>query len=280
MHHLARFLVWVFLGCALSACFGSPTPLAPSIKGSVGVPHQGVLSGGTALPQKGPGYERLRTDAIRWGNPRLVAALKRAAARVAQQRPGGAPLMIGDLSAKRGGQIPKHRSHRNGRDADLLFYVLSPDGRPLPNPEFLRFGRDGLGRSIRNRRVFVRLDTERNWLLVKALVNDEQAQVQWLFMARWLEALLIEYARARGEDDELLWRAANLMHQPGDSFPHDDHIHMRIACAPQEAVEGCLRGGYRWPWLPPLPQPPKESDDALLAALFADQSDGEAATEP
>ena len=62
----------------------------------------------------------------------------------------------------------------------------------------------------------------------------------------------------------------NVLRQPGDSFAHDDHIHMRIACTPEEAVQGCLRGGYRWPWLPSLPQPPKETDDALLAALFDD----------
>jgi hypothetical protein len=50
------------------------------------------------------------------------------------------------------------------------------------------------------KRTFVRFDTERNWQFVKALVTSPKADVQWIFLARWLEALLIEHARARGEE--------------------------------------------------------------------------------
>ena len=54
-----------------------------------------------------------------------------------------------------------------------------------------------------------------------------------------LEALLIEHARAAGEPAQLVWQAQNVLHQPGDSAPHDDHFHLRIACSDPEAAAGC-----------------------------------------
>ncbi|MBW2457104.1 MAG: penicillin-insensitive murein endopeptidase [Deltaproteobacteria bacterium] len=269
--HSLRWRVGALVSAlALSACFDAPTPLAPTIRGSVGVPHHGTLTDAKALPRQGPGFVRFRGDAIRWGNPRLVEAIMAAAAEVEQARPGGAPLVIADLSAKRGGKIPRHRSHRNGRDLDLLFYVVTPNGRSVRNPGFIHFGHDGLAEADRRAGTFLRLDVDRTWLLVKALTSNQGAQVQWLFVARWLEALLIEHARARGEDDELVWHAQNLLRQPGDSSAHDDHIHMRIACAPAELASGCRGGGYYWPWFPPV-QPVGLNDDELLAALFDDE---------
>ena len=76
----------VALAASLAGCADMPTPLAPSIHGSVGVPHHGVITNAVALPQKGPGFERLRKDAIKWGNPRLVAAIEAAAADVIRER--------------------------------------------------------------------------------------------------------------------------------------------------------------------------------------------------
>lgn len=253
----------------LAGCLGAPTPLAPQISGSVGVPHHGVLTNGAPLAQSGVGYRLLRSNGVRYGNPRMVAAIERAAAEVARLRPGGSPLIIGDLSAKTGGQSSGHRSHRTGRDSDLLFYVTSPDGRPLSSPGFLRFGADGLAETPGGK-GYVRIDVDRTWLLVKALVSNPDANVQWLFCAHWLEALIIEHARALGEDPRLVWQAESVLLQPGDSLSHDDHLHFRIACTPDEAVAGCLAGGPYWAWLPKLPQIAPETDEDLMVALVGD----------
>ena len=43
---------------ALLGCLGTPTPLAPGLRGSVGVPHHGVLTNGVVLPKRGPGFAR------------------------------------------------------------------------------------------------------------------------------------------------------------------------------------------------------------------------------
>jgi penicillin-insensitive murein DD-endopeptidase len=239
----------------LAGCIGTPTPLAPSLAGSVGVPHGGVQTSAAELPRRGEGFVRYRASSPHyWGNPRLVQALQTAAATVAQKLPGGAPLLVGDLSARHGGKIPGHRSHRTGRDADLLFYVTTPGGASLPSPGFVHIESDGLAViDGKTKPEFVRLDLERQWLLVKSLITSEHAGVQFMFVSRAIEALIIDYARARGEPLELVWRAETVLLEPLDSTAHDDHIHLRIACTPEEAVFGCDGGGPYWEWLPALP---------------------------
>ncbi len=268
---------------ALSAigCVGTPTPLAPGLTGSVGIPQSGVQTESQELPKNGKGFARYRPYSPNyWGNPRLIAAVTRAARTVAERVPGGAPLYVGDISAKHGGKIPGHRSHRTGRDVDLLYYVTTPTGAPIRSPGFVALESDGLGR-IPETDDYIRLDVERNWLLVKELVQAPELGVQWLFMSRDVEALLIDYAIARGDDPELVWYAETVMLQPADSTPHADHIHMRIACTPEEAVLGCEGGGPYWPWLPVMPVlgaldartlDEIASDDPLNLELFAESA--------
>jgi penicillin-insensitive murein endopeptidase len=198
----------------------------------------------------------------------LVNAITRIAAEVEAELPGGV-LVIGDLGAKRGGQIPGHASHRSGRDVDLLFYALTPAGAPIPSPGFVRYEADGLA-IVQGTDDYVRLDVAREWLLVKKLVTDAEIGVQFLFISRPLEALLMDYARARGEPLELQYRVQTVMLQPGDSLPHDDHLHLRIACSPEEVQAGCSGGGPYWEWLPALPKG-QELNQALLEEIAADE---------
>ena len=248
---------FVLCACAVlaTACFSTPTPLAPGLGGTVGVPNQGVLTQAEELPVRGPGFVRYRPQSAHYfGRPRLVHALERAAADVANQAPGGAPLAIGDLSAKTGGRIPGHDSHRSGRDVDLLFLVLTPSGIPVPSPGFVRFEGDGLALAP-DSKDYLRLDIDREWLLLRSLLTSPDVGVQFMFVCRDIEALLIDHARALGEPEALLLRAETVMLQPSDSLPHDDHVHLRIACTPEEAIAGCSGGGPRWEWLPQYAPP-------------------------
>jgi penicillin-insensitive murein endopeptidase len=227
-----------------------------------------MITDAVELPRKSDVYRLFRDNGHHWGNPRLVAAIAAAAKSVARSRPETPKLLVGDLSARYGGSSDGHRSHRTGRDADLLFYVVTPDGAPTPAVGFLHFGPDGIAKTAHGR--YLRIDVDREWLLIKALVTSPEANVQWLFFARWLEALVIEYARALGEDPELVWYAESMLLQPGDSAAHDDHLHLRIACTPDEAVAGCLGGGPYWPWIPALPELAPQSDSELRDALLGD----------
>jgi penicillin-insensitive murein endopeptidase len=261
---------------ALAACMGTPTPLAPGVSGSVGAPHRGVQTGAVELPQEGTGFVRYRKfGTSNWGNPRLVAALEEAARTVHDEIPGGAPLVIGDLSAEYGGKIPRHQSHRTGRDVDLPWLVTTPGGAPIQNPGFVPIGADGLAAledqgGSRTGEGYVRLDLAREWLLLKSLLGSPRIQVEWMFCSVDVEALLVDYARAKGEPYDLVLRAETVLMQPTDSLAHDDHIHMRIACTPDEAVLGCEGGGPRWEWLAPLPELPA-GDEPLYEAAQEDE---------
>jgi penicillin-insensitive murein endopeptidase len=272
----------LLLGAALGlvGCVGTPNPLAPGFAGSVGWPHYGVQTGAVELPVRGEGFVRYRkAGGYYWGQPSLVQSIQAAAARVQEQLPGGAPLVVGDLSARQGGRVARHASHRSGRDVDLLWYMTTPEGAPIQNVHFVQVGSDGLGRipdamtldgktrdgtaaasaSTAAAGSYVRLDVQRQWLLVKSLLDPEllssgaaaPIHVQWMFASRDVEALLIDYALAKGEDPELVWRAENVLQEPPQALPHDDHLHLRIACSPDASVQGCEGSGPYWSWLPP-----------------------------
>lgn len=232
---------------ALAGCGRIPSPLTPQVEGSIGTPNRGVLTASSELPRRGHGYRWLRDDDHHHGLPRFVGAIERAAGKVADARPGS-ELAVGDLSTRTGGMLLPHLSHRTGRDADLLLYLTTLDGAPVPSPGFVSVGRDGLAWDAKDKR-FLRFDVERTWLLVKALLEDPDARVQWVFANRNVEALLVEWARARGESSELVLRAMEVMLQPSPGGPHDDHVHVRTACSPEEIGRGCEPMGPLRAWI-------------------------------
>lgn len=204
---------------------------------SVGTASRGYLRGGLPLPVDRPGLRRrpvsVRRDAI-YGTAELVGVLQRAADQVARQWPGSL-LFAGDLSALRGGDIPHHKSHNSGRDADLCFFTRGPGGLIADSPDHDRLNRDGVNND--GSRLF---DVPRNWALVEALVRDPQIQVQWIFVARHLEEKMISHAEKQGVDREVLKRARYVLHQPSDSLAHDDHFHVRLYCALEDRLRGCV----------------------------------------
>jgi len=259
---------WVtsLLAVLAVACARVPTPLQPGASGSIGLPHRGVLKDGRELERVGDGYQFLRDNGRRSALPRFAISLERAAKSVHDARPG-ARLTIGDLSAPSGGgpALP-HLSHRSGRDADLLLYLTTQDGAPVASPGFVRIGADGLGEKDGK---FYRLDVEREWLLLRALLTDDAARVQWIFVHDDLKAMLLEWARARGEPTDVVWRAVQVMAQPKPGGLHDDHIHVRTACDASEIVAGCEPFGPQRPWLTIGTFLATDSDQELALALMA-----------
>lgn len=216
---------------------------------SIGSPSFGYLVRPVTLAPRGVGYEVFRTRAEGgqvWGTARLVSAIERAARYVRRHAPGGALLRVGDLSARHGGRIERHSSHRNGRDVDLLFFALDTNGNSVPAPGFVRYDREGVSRDPRQP---LRFDVVRNWYLVEALARDDEAGVVRIFCEAHLREHLLGWARAHGRDAAIVARAELLLRQPGDAAPHDDHFHVRIACEPRERALGCRDGAPIWWWL-------------------------------
>ncbi len=253
---------------ACSACAHFPSPLTPVWDGSIGAPSRGVLRDGEEVRADADGLRWLRHNDRHWGLPRFAEAIERAAATVARERAGGV-LDIGDLSIRTGGgPLAPHFSHRSGVDADLLFYVTTLDGAPVESPGFVHFGADGLARDEAHSR-WLRLDVERQWLLAKALLEDPEARIQWIFVSDVVQARLLEWALARGDSIETVVRAREVMAQPNPGGVHDDHFHVRTSCSPAEIVAGCESVGPRRRWLTYDTDPLDETDEELALDLLS-----------
>lgn len=237
---LCLALLAVGAGCASLGVINDGSSIA------WGHTNAGKLLNGVKIPPRGDGYLVPRTWAQRgnnFGTEELVSLVVRAARRVAREHPGSM-LYVADLSPPRGGPSAWHRSHQTGRDVDLLFYALDADGRPAPPPpQMVRFGDDGV--SLAGPRLV--FDTERNWALLRALLEDPAVEVQHVFVYEAIEHLLLQHAVEQGEPDELVQRAAAVMQQPTEALPHDDHFHVRIYCPVSDRAFGCKdRGHLRW----------------------------------
>lgn len=252
-----RFLVLTSV-LTLGACAG-PGFFSDGSSASVGTFTRGALRRGAHLHEKGEGYVVPSLWAVRdtrWGTDELVSALEHAASRVAREYPGSL-LGIGDLSQKGGGDSILHKSHENGRDADLIFYAVDEKGKPVaPADSMPRYPYNDLRARTPlppehgvvygpfSNRFF---DVPRNWALVRALLTEPRIEIQYLFIHEKLKEKLLAWAESQNEDPAILERADALLHQPGDSMPHDDHLHVRIFCAQDDRFQGCVdRGPVRW----------------------------------
>lgn len=250
----------IVVAVAVTAAAGCVGPLAfDGTSASLGSPANGALRSPARLPTKGDGYvigEPWRARESNHGSDELVAAVVRAARAVGRAYPGSVAA-VGDLSRASGGGSAAHRSHQSGRDVDVFYYAVKPNGAPVaPGSAMIHYDRAGRSATWSPPQgTFapatpvpdVRFDARRNWRFVRALLMDPGVEVQWIFVQKDLAARLIQQGRAEGEDPELLARALTIVRQPTDSEPHDDHMHIRIYCDPDDRAQGCVdKGPPRW----------------------------------
>lgn len=217
---------------------------------SSGPGRDGVLYEGTELPAMGEGYWIPPTWSQRGLNFGVeeLASLLVYSGRALKMHDERLLLGIADMSRARGGRSAWHRSHQTGRDVDLLFFVANEDGVPLVNTAMLHHRPDGSSRgSAKDEGGSVHFDVRANWLLVSVLLNNPVAEVQYLFIQDDLRQLLLQHAEDTGVSRSLLARATEILRQPGDSAPHDDHMHVRIYCPKNDLAAGCQDfGQMRW----------------------------------
>ncbi|HXU05257.1 MAG TPA: penicillin-insensitive murein endopeptidase [Polyangia bacterium] len=255
---LAAVFALVFAAVAGGGCAG---PLAFEFgSASIGTHADGTLRHPAQLPFDGEGYivpAPWRTRHANFATEELVGAVVRTARAVERSDPGGVAA-IGDLSRRSGGDSAEHKSHQSGRDVDVFFYGIDREGRPVrPGEAMFHFAPDG-GRAVRWSPPHgvrapaaavpaVRFDARRNWAFVRALLADPENEVQWIFIHRGLAAALLQEATREGDDPALVARASFIMKQPSDAEVHDDHMHVRLYCAPSDRRLGCVdRGPVRW----------------------------------
>jgi penicillin-insensitive murein DD-endopeptidase len=225
-------LAMMLTGCLELGVVGDGTSI------SVGRPNRGRIVDGTRLPDRGEGFitrEVWRTRDQRYGTDELVDLIVGVSRRLAPRI--GLRLVVADLSGKGGGAARLwHRSHQSGRDVDLLYFVRDRTGTPIEADTMRVFrpdlvAKDGSG---------ITVDVPRTWALVRELLTAQEAPVQWVFMYEPIAARLIEHAVQIGEPDALVARARKSLKQPGDSAPHNDHMHVRVFCAASDRAYGCV----------------------------------------
>jgi LysM repeat protein len=203
--------------------------IAPVAGQSVGAPWDGELRDGVRL-RLGAGF-KVRRPHRAWGAAHVVDQVERALEAVRDRFPEAHALAIGDLSAREGGAITEHRSHQSGRDIDIgLYFTIVPDGYP---ESFVEANDD--------------LDLRKTWALLQAFAGtaDDDIGVQQIYLDFRIQGQLYKWAAAhdvpRGYLDQLFQyphgRGANeglVRHEPN----HDDHMHVRFKCAPDDS--GCL----------------------------------------
>lgn len=187
---------------------------------SVGAPNKGRLLHGIPLPEGDAWIFRpMRKRA--YGSRTTIESLVRAFTIFGAEYPDTPPIRIGEISGPRGGRAFPHKSHRSGRDVDIGYVLKNPpaDGWRRATP------RD--------------FDVERNWALIRALV--ETGTVQQIYVSAGLQRLLRKHAAKELSPQELavyFWdedagpqQRPVLKHQDG----HRDHMHVRFECEPENA---------------------------------------------
>ncbi len=173
---------------------------------SVGSPNDGRLTNGVPLPE-GDAW-LMPVDRTRaFATLETVSALTTALETYGRRFPEADPIQIGDLSARKGGKLFGHDSHRTGRDVDI------------------RLVRDASGEGF---------DAERNWFLVKTLVDGSDVT------AIFLNAKEQTWLRAAAEADVGANAAAPyfslIRHEPG----HTIHMHVRFGCPKGSSSYRCV----------------------------------------
>lgn len=105
---------------------------------AIGLPYAGRLVDAVHLPAAGPGWvtwdpvlDRVPNRASRlYGTDALVRLVLGVIGEYRVGHPDAPPVVVGDLSRRRGGDIDEHVSHENGLDVDIYYPRL--DGRARP----------------------------------------------------------------------------------------------------------------------------------------------------
>jgi penicillin-insensitive murein endopeptidase len=245
-------LITSLLVCAAAPVRADSGAAATAVRGfergsiSCGSSNRGALASPARLdPDGGAWFKPAAWEkrGLHYGTDELVGVIQRASRKVAAQYPGST-LGVADLSKVAGGAAVGHASHQSGRDADLIFYAIDKAGNYVfPDSAMPMYEANGRATSaeapVSKPKIRQRwFDLRRNWALVRALIEDRDANVVAIFVAGGIEKWLLDYARAIGEPRRVIERAQFILVSPKGTRAHRDHMHIRVGCAPDDIAAG------------------------------------------
>jgi LysM repeat protein len=190
-------------------------PVSPSE--AIGPTNRGRLENAVQLPPH-RGYV-VRTPARTYGTEETTRWIVGAFDAVNAKFKHTKVVRVHDISDRNGGKLRDHKSHQNGRDADLSYYQdeCSSNG--------CRF--DNFRSSD--------LDVARQWTLLEYWLRNGQAEM--IFIDYRLQSKLYRYAKRKGVTKAQLDRWIQYprgKYEPNGvirHFPnHQDHLHVRFVC--------------------------------------------------
>jgi penicillin-insensitive murein DD-endopeptidase len=148
----------------------------------------------------------------------LGLAIKGLAEYMKKSYPDIERLQIGDLSAKLGGEIPRHKSHQNGLDADLVYYRVNKMEQKEAEKEWAEY-------FVKSGKLSSNFHVEKNWSAFKYLVQNHS--VQRIFVDGAIKKAICSYAKTKGElkSEEKTLRALRI-----ENTVHKSHFHIRLRC--------------------------------------------------
>jgi len=194
---------------------------------SIGRPQHGRLTNASVLPRN-PAAWFIRRPERAYGTRGTVSQIQRVIQRVRRHFPRVHALAIGDLSARRGGKITMHGSHQSGRDADIGFYFKSV---PRHYPAAFVLATEDT------------VDVAACFALFTALADTagHPGGVERMYMTYETQAMFHRLGRQRGISPATLDRLFQYPHGADsdhglfhDEPGHDEHIHVRFSCAPND----------------------------------------------
>jgi LysM repeat protein len=190
-------------------------PVSPSE--AVGPTNRGRLENGVRLPPH-RGYV-VRTPARTYGTEETTRWIMGAFDAVDAKFKRTKVVRIHDISDRNGGRLRDHKSHQNGRDADISYYQDECSSHGCRFDDFRSSD----------------LDVARQWTLLEYWLRNGQAEM--IFIDYRLQAKLYRYAKRKGVTKAQLDRW--IQYPRGKYEPdgvirhfrnHEDHLHVRFVC--------------------------------------------------
>jgi LysM repeat protein len=187
---------------------------------AVGHPNRGRLRNGVQLPESE--HYRIAKAEHAFGTSHTILQLQTAIMDFRARSSYEGELVVGAISREGGGRLRPHKSHQNGRDADVRLPKLV--GVPRNKEPSLE-----------------EIDWPAAWRLVEAFLAT--GEVEYIFLEYGRQRRLVQAARASGADAKWLEEVVQfprssranvgvVRHEKG----HTSHIHVRFKCGPEHGA--------------------------------------------